>query len=365
MSYKKEAESIMTLYQELQLNQAGSKQLIRSTKDKREKARHIAIYFFKIFITLVFCVAFVTVYSKVFGDDNSIVGVVVLLSVMAFRFADFGIHAPHAVSSLLVIWGIMTFGPRLANAGNLVTELLVNVGCIFVLMILGCHNVVMFNQSTLLLGYLLLYGYDVSGTAYIQRVLGMILGGALTGIVFYRNHKNQTYKRTLRHIFEEFDLSSSRTRWQICVTLGVSSVIFLAGLFGLPRAMWVGIAAMSVLVPFHEDMKGRIKGRIPGNILGGLTFIVLYLVLPESMYSLIGILGGIGVGLSATYGWQAVFNSWGAMSIAMSFLGVGGAIFFRIFNNALGALYALAFYKVFSVCMDRAAAGAKKRVSRI
>ena len=88
---------------------------------------------------------------------------------------------------------------------------------------------------------------------------------------------------------------------------GIQRDLF-AGLFGLPRAMWAGIAAMSVLVPFHADMKGRIKGRIPGNILGGLTFIVLYLVLPESMYSLIGILGGIGVGLSATYGWQAVFN---------------------------------------------------------
>ena len=131
------------------------------------------------------------------------------------------------------------------------------------------------------------------------------------------------------------------------MTLGVSSVIFFAGLFGLPRAMWAGIAAMSVLVPFHADMKGRIKGRIPGNILGGLTFIVLYLVLPESMYSLIGILGGIGVGLSATYGWQAVFNSWGAMSIAMTFLGVrrggGWSIFYRIFNNAFGAFYALVF----------------------
>ena len=152
----------MTLYQELQLNQAGSKQLIRNTQDKKEKARHIAVYLFKILLTLAFCVAFVTVYTKVFGSDNSIVGVVVLLSVMTFRFADFGIHAPHALSSLMVIWGIMTFGPRLANAGNLVTELIVNMVCIFTLMILGCHNVVMFNQSTLLLGYLLLYGYDVS-----------------------------------------------------------------------------------------------------------------------------------------------------------------------------------------------------------
>ena len=126
----------MTLYQELQLNQAGSKQLIRNTQDKKEKARHIAVYLFKILLTLAFCVAFVTVYTKVFGSDNSIVGVVVLLSVMTFRFADFGIHAPHALSSLMVIWGIMTFGPRLANAGNLVTELIVNMVCIFTLMIL-------------------------------------------------------------------------------------------------------------------------------------------------------------------------------------------------------------------------------------
>ena len=46
----------MTLYQELQLNQAGSKQLIRNTQDKKEKARHIAVYLFKILLTLAFCV---------------------------------------------------------------------------------------------------------------------------------------------------------------------------------------------------------------------------------------------------------------------------------------------------------------------
>lgn len=343
----------MTFYQELQLNQAGSKQLIRQAEGKKEKVCHLFVYLFKIVLTLVFCVAFVTLFSKVFGSDNSIVGVVVLLSVMAFRFADFGIHAPHAVSSLMVIWGIMTFGPRVANMGNLVTELLVNVVCIFVLMLLGCHNVVMFNQSTLLLGYLLLYGYDVSGTSYLLRIAGMAAGGALTGIVFYKNHRHCRYKRTFRHLFEEFSLYSSRTRWQLVVTFGVATAIFLFGLFGLPRAMWAGIAAMSVLVPFQADMKKRICGRIPGNILGGMTFLALYVLLPESMYEYIGVLGGIGVGLSASYGWQAVFNSWGAMSIAMTFLGVGGAIFFRIFNNACGALYALLFSKLFFAALDK------------
>ena len=78
----------MTFYQELQLNQAGSKAVIRNCTDKKEKLRHIAIYLFKIFITMVFCMAVVIGFSKIFGNDNSIVGVVVLLCVMAFRFAD-------------------------------------------------------------------------------------------------------------------------------------------------------------------------------------------------------------------------------------------------------------------------------------
>ena len=139
----------MTFYQELQLNQAGSKEMVKQAKTAKEKAYHLFVYLFKIVITLVSCVAFVTVYSKVFGSNNSIVGVVVLLSVMTFRFADFGIHAPQAVGSLMIIWAIMTFGPRLANAGNLFTELLVNLICIFIWMVLGCYNVVMCNQSTL------------------------------------------------------------------------------------------------------------------------------------------------------------------------------------------------------------------------
>lgn len=337
----------MTFYQELQLNQAGSKEMVKQAKTAKEKAYHLFVYMFKIAITLAFCVAFVIVYSKVFGNSNSIVGVVVLLSVMTFRFADFGIHAPHAVSSLMVIWTIMTFGPRLANAGNLFTELLVNIVCILVLMVLGCYNVVMCNQSTLLLGYLLLYGYDVTGKDFLMRVLGMLVGGILTGVVFYKNNKHQKYEKTLRDLFQEFHLRDSRTKWQICVTLGVSSVIFIAGLLNFPRAMWVGIASMSVLVPFRDKIKARVKGRIRGNIMGGITFLGLYFLLPESMYSMIGILGGIGVGLSATYGCQAIFNSWGAISIAMTFLRVEGAIFYRIFNNAFGACYAMIFDKLY------------------
>lgn len=89
----------MTIYQELQLNQAGSKAVIKSSLTGKEKLKHTAIYLFKIFITMVFCMAFVIGYSKIFGDANSVVGVVILLCIMVFRFADFGIYTPHGLSS--------------------------------------------------------------------------------------------------------------------------------------------------------------------------------------------------------------------------------------------------------------------------
>ena len=82
----------MTFYQELQLNSAGSKALIRITRDKKERMRHILIYNFKVYLVVAFCFAAVTLFSMIFGNENSIAGVVVLLALLVLRQADFGIH---------------------------------------------------------------------------------------------------------------------------------------------------------------------------------------------------------------------------------------------------------------------------------
>ena len=133
----------------------------------------------------------------------------------------------------------------------------------------------------------------------------------------------------------------------------VSSVIFIASILNLPRAMWAGIAAMSVLLPFRTDIKKRVCGRIPGNLLGGLIFFLIFPHLPAGLYSVVGIVGGIGVGFSASYGWQAVFNSLGAMMIAVSVIGFPQAVFFRIAQNIFGSLYALCFEKIFHTVTER------------
>ena len=348
----------MTFYQELQLSSAGSKQLIKNTTDKKEKWRHILIYNFKVYLVMAFCVAVVTLYTKLTGQENSVVGVTVLLALLVLRQADFGIQTSHGLLSIVGIFIIMMAGPRLANMVSPVGAFFINCVCILLLMIFGCHNVIMHNHSTFVLGYLLLYGYDVSGRAFEMRVIGLTAGMLVCMAVFYKNQKNRPYRRTFKDLFREFDVRSARNQWYLKLTLIVSSAMLIVSLLGLPRAMWAGIASMSVCLPFPDDCKeragiacmsvclpftedGKMRAVDRGvfNIAGCALFLVLYLILPESGRSMIGIIGGIGVGYSAGYKWQTVFNTFGALAIAASLFGLPMALLLRSGINVIASLY--------------------------
>lgn len=342
----------MTFYQELQLNQAGSKRMIKNSENRKEKLYHTAVYLAKIAVTMAFCFVYVAGCSVLFGNDNSVVGVVSLLCLMVFKNADFGVDIKESIGLLGLFFAIMAVGPHVANQMGPVMGMGINILALSAIMLLGCHNPLMSNQSTIVLGYLLLYGYDVTGESYRLRVMGLLAGCVLTMIVFYRNHAHRSYKRKIRDLIAEFRMDSLRSRWQICLVLCVSAVICISEIFRIPRAMWAGIAAMSAIVPFMSDMKVRVRERIIGNIVGGIAFLLLYFSLPESIYAYIGIIGGIGVGLSVKYGWQAVFNTFGALAIAAEAYGLAEAIQLRVIQNVFGVLFALGFCFLFNLVMN-------------
>ena len=336
----------MTFYQELQLSSVASKQLIKATEDKKERYRHILIYNFKVYLVMAFCVAAVSLYSHFTGNNNSVVGVTVLLAVLVLRQADFGIRTTHGLASIVGIFGILIAGPKLSNMVTPIPAFFINIVCILLLMILGCHNVIMYNHSTFVLGYLLLQGYDVTGQEYLYRVAGLLVGMVLCMAIFYKNQKNRPYRRSFLDLFREFNISSARNRWYIRLSFVVSSAMLFMSLLGLPRAMWAGIASMSVCLPFPDDCKERAGKRAAFNIVGCLLFVILYLVLPESMYPYIGMIGGIGVGYSAGYAWQTAFNTFGALSIASGLFGMPYAVALRIGANVFGAVYTMACNKI-------------------
>lgn len=125
------------------------------------------------------------------------------------------------------------------------------------------------------------------------------------------------------------------------MTLTVSTALLIMNLLGISRAMWAGIACMSVCLPFSGDMQPRAKTRGLYNVLGCAVFAVLYFLLPQSLHPYLGILGGIGVGYSAGYAWQTVFNTFGALYIASGAFGLVGAIALRIGTNVGAAAYTM------------------------
>ena len=307
----------MTVYQELQLSSAGSKNLIRRSENKEEKKRHIFIYNAKVYLVVAFCFAVVTAFSLLFGSANSIAGVVVLLALLVLRQADFGIRTSHGLICIGLIFGVL------------------------ILMVLGCHNVIMSNHSTFVLSYLLLQGYDVSGADYEKRIVGLLLGMVICMAVFYKNQRLRPYRRSFLDLFREFHFRSARNWWYIRMTLTVSTALLIMNLLGISRAMWAGIACMSVCLPFSGDMQPRAKIRGLYNVLGCAVFAVLYFLLPQSLHPYLGILGGIGVGYSAGYAWQTVFNTFGALYIASGAFGLVGAIVLRIGTNVGAAAYTM------------------------
>ncbi len=70
------------------------------------------------------------------------------------------------------------------------------------------------------------------------------------------------------------------------------------------------------------------------------------MILPDSIFKWIGLIGGVGVCYSAGYAWQTVFNTFGALYIAKHVLDLT-AIILRIVANVFGSLYAYGFDKIF------------------
>lgn len=349
----------MTFYQELQLGQAGSKNLIRACETPRDQLLHTLIYLFKIALTVGFCFCFVTLYSMAFGSANSIVGVVVLLYLLVFRAADLCLHIGQSTALLASFLVLSAAAPHLAHLAGPLPGFFINLASIAFLILFGCHEPRMFNQSTLVLGYLLLYGYDVSGRDFTLRLAGIAFGALLVCTVFLLRHRSRSIPLRIRDIPVAFSLHHPRSRWQLCQIFCVPLVVLLAELVGLPRAMWAGIAAMSVILPVAEDMHYRVRRRVLGNIAGVLCFVILYFLLPPSIYAFIGVIGGIGVGLSAKYGWQAVFNTFGALAIAAEAYGLKAALGLRLLQNVFGVLFALVFCLLFSRMLARFSAPAE------
>lgn len=104
--------------------------------------------------------------------------------------------------------------------------------------------------------------------------------------------------------------------------------------------MWIGIAAMSVLSPHVELRPRKMIERFAGIVVGTVIFFVLVTWAPIPA-PVLGMAGGFFVGLTTSYRYQTVFNTLGALSVALALYGPVGSAGTRIADNAFGIIATL------------------------
>lgn len=338
----------MSFYQAMQLGAVNLKPLIKNTEDKKLKQKYITALVLKNILCLLFCIVVVTSFSTIFGNENSVVGVVTALALLTFRFSNLDFDVKQSAFTLFGIFCIFMVGPYLASTSTPIVKFVINFISIMAIVILSCHNVILSNQLILVLSYLLLYGYQVDNiNVYINRVCALALGGIIVAGVFYIKQRKVKFENKFSDIIKDVNFSNDRTKWQLKLTLAVCSGLLIGDLLNLPRAMWIGFACMSIVQPYKERIDIRCKERVPFAIVGCIMYCILYFIFQKKSIALIGMLGGIMVGFSATYKWQTVFNTFGGLTSAVPILGLEVAIIFRIVNNVLGAIYGRLFSKIF------------------
>lgn len=344
----------MTFYQAMQVGANVMKPLIKDTQSKKLKQKYITAFILKNILCLIFCILVVTSFAKVFGNENSIVGVVTILGVLTFRFSNIDFDVKQSSFTLFGVFCIFMVGPYVSNLVGPVLRSIINFIFIMIILILTCHNVMLSNQSILVLSYLLLCGYEVNDiNALINRVLGLAIGGIIVASIFYIKQRKVKFENKLSDIIKDVNLSNDRTKWQLKIAFGICTSMLIGELLHLPRTMWIGIACMSIIQPNKEVVEFRFKNRILFTFLGCLLYFIIYSAIPVKFRDLIGMLGGIMVGFSATYQWQVIFNAFGGLTSAIPVLGLEGALIIRLLNGCFGSIYSRVYDKIFDIIHEK------------
>ena len=339
----------MSFYQAMQLGASQLKPLIAKTEDKTLKSKYKWAFIIKNILCILFCMAIVISFSTLFGEENSIVGVVTVITLMAFRFSNFNFKTRSSAVAMMFIFIVLIVSPYIAVNVHPVWGSMVNFISIMTIMIVCCNNIQLSNQSILVLSYLLLYGYQVNSfEGYKKRVVALIFGGIIVSVIFYFKHRKEVFEKCFLDVLREVDFKTDKTKWQFKLALGISLGMLIGELVHMPRVMWIGFTIMSILQPTLDKVAFRTKKRPPFVIIGCVLFGFVYLVLPEAYRGYIGLIGGLMVGFSATYEWQTSFNCFGALAAAVPTFGLMGAVIIRIVNNVVGAVYSKCFDRVFN-----------------
>ena len=339
----------MRFYDALQMDPAVLKQKIAACSTKQDKLYYWGAMAVRSVLIVAFAIVVISVLSGLFGSDNTPMAVVLFCILLGIRFVNFEYCVGDSLFTLAGALAILVLAPSAATVLPPLFLVPMHFICFLGLLCITTQRPEMGNGGLYSFAYVYLTGNPVMGEALVRRGLLALTGYLICGVILFAKHRHQHKVVRFHHVVGKFHLSRPVCLWQLRMALGVSLVMTAGQILGVERFMWMGFACASLLSEYPYSGNGfpRFWQRIVGAIAGSALFFILYWMLPESMRSLLGPLGGLCLGFCTDYRYKTAMNCLGALMLAAGIYGIRGAVILRVADTILGVTFGLAFAAIF------------------
>lgn len=243
---------------------------------------------------------FVKVFEVIFGSNNSLVGVSILIAILILKYEDLTENFWGNLFKILfvnVVSGIFTY----LATNNIYLGIALNFLALFTITYMFTSKmnkmmVIPFGLQYLFMLYSPVVGYD-----FIKRLIELGVGAILVMIVqliTYRNsNKNKeenkiglnndnvnkyNIKYKFINIYNDFKVNDVRMAYSIRIAIITTIAIFIVGFFNLANGRWLVYTVFSLTELYSEQCRSKSKQRLQGTMIGGAIIILLFMFIKDS-----------------------------------------------------------------------------------
>lgn len=268
--------------------------------------------------TIMFLVIllFIKGFEIIFGSNNSLVGVTIIISILVLMQDDLTKNLSSNLIKLLFMNLISGVFSTIASH-NMYLGLILNFS---ILLLIGYSLTPKLNKVMVVpfgLQYLFMLYTPVTGSDFIKRLIGLATGAILimlVQLVIYRGNKNNkvedsSVKNTINNkskffnenkkeneyikLFNKFNIHHVRGAYAIRIALITTIAVFIVDFFNLAQGRWIVYTIFSLTELYSEHCRVRSKQRLQGTVIGIIIIMLLFVVIKDNdIRVLIVLLGG-------------------------------------------------------------------------
>lgn len=295
-------------------------------------------------LKFTFMMIFILVFIKIFGKQNTLIGVSAYVGLSTFPYCDTGLSRK---SNNLIIPILYLSAPLIAylNSYNYILSIPLNFIYIYILMLLSIEPSIFRLNVIYMLPFLFCESVPVNSEELPIRILATFVSVVI--ILIYSNFKWNKLEINNRDKSIKYQIYSGLIHKRLIfrMSIGISIALFVTSLFKSEKPLWISLVVMSLTQIETDDMFIRIKQRTIGTILGTVFVAIVFgYLIPQKYQIIIVMLFGYLGFFYNDYSHKQFFNFVSSISASLIVFNQNTAMLNRFISLCIGISIVLILY---------------------